>query len=326
MIQKNPLLCYLSAASHSGSTLLAMLLNSHPRIASVGELKLSNLGDLSGYRCSCRELISDCRFWQRLIKEMSVEGESFQLNRAGTHLRDIDSAYVRRLLKPLHRGRFLELVRDTALALSPTWHRALPRWKDRNRRLVRAVAQASGCDVVVDSSKIGIRLKYLLQIPDQPLRVIRLVRDGRAVALTYMNAAQYADATTPELRGGGFGANRHRDLTMGQAAKEWRRSNEEAASIQSLLNPDQYIQIRYEDLCQDVGGTLSRIFAFLSLEDSDQHRRFKDVEHHVVGNGMRLDSSSSVILDDRWRSVLNDRQLAEFERVAGDLNRSLGYT
>lgn len=326
MNRSDPLLCYLSAASHSGSTLLAMLLNSHPRIASVGELKLSNLGDLTGYRCSCRELLADCRFWQQLIAEMSEEDAPFQLDMAGTHLRDIDSSYVQRLLKPLHTNRLLEWVRDAALGLSPTWRQALPRWQDKNRRLINAVANASGCDVVVDSSKIGIRLKYLLDIAGLRTRVIRLVRDGRAVALTYMNAAQFADAKTPELRGGGFGAKRHRDLTMEQAAFEWRRSNEEAASIQATLNSDQYLQIRYEDLCQDVGGTLSRVFSFLGLADSDQHRQFKDVEHHVVGNGMRLDTSSSVVLDDRWRSVLDNAQLAEFDRIAGDLNRSLGYS
>jgi hypothetical protein len=325
-LPSTPLLCYLSAASHSGSTLLAMLLNSHPRIASVGELKLNNLGDLTGYRCSCRELIADCPFWKQLVVEMSRGDEVFRLDAAGTHLNDIDSAYVRRLLRPLHRGRAAEALRDTALALSPAWRRALPRWQDQNRRLIRAVSKASGCDVVVDSSKIGIRLKYLNRIPDQEVRVIRLVRDGRAVALTYIDAAQFADAKDPTLRGGGFGASRHRDLTMQQAAREWRRSNEEAMSILASLDPGQYIQVRYEDLCRDVDGTLAKIFAYLGLENSDRHRQFKNVEHHVVGNGMRLDSSSAVVLDDRWQSALDESQLREFDMIAGDLNRSLGYS
>jgi hypothetical protein len=32
-------LAYILAASHSGSTLLSMLLGSHPQIATVGEMK-----------------------------------------------------------------------------------------------------------------------------------------------------------------------------------------------------------------------------------------------------------------------------------------------
>ena len=38
-------LVYILAASHSGSTLLAMLLSTHPEICTVGELKATNLGD-----------------------------------------------------------------------------------------------------------------------------------------------------------------------------------------------------------------------------------------------------------------------------------------
>ena len=165
MSSSDPVLCYLSAASHSGSTLTAMLLNSHPQVASVGELKLSNLGDLTGYRCSCRALITECRFWRQLVEEMSTEAEPFQLENAGTHLGNIESNYVQRLLRPLHRKPGLEAIRDAALMMSPTWRQELPVWKDRNRRLIRAVSNASGCRVVVDSSKIGIRLKYLLGIP-----------------------------------------------------------------------------------------------------------------------------------------------------------------
>jgi len=62
--------------------------------------------------------------------------------------------------------------------------------------------------------------------------VIRLIRDGRAVALTYMDPAGFADAKDPSLRAGGMGGDRRREkLTMAQAAREWRRSNEEAEHV-----------------------------------------------------------------------------------------------
>jgi len=52
-------LAYVSAASHSGSTLLSMLLGSHRQVATVGEIKLSpnSMGEISRYRCSCGEFI-----------------------------------------------------------------------------------------------------------------------------------------------------------------------------------------------------------------------------------------------------------------------------
>jgi len=58
-------LVYIMAASHSGSTLLAMLLNSHPEICTVGELKATSLGDPDSYYCSCRNKIRECAAtWQ----------------------------------------------------------------------------------------------------------------------------------------------------------------------------------------------------------------------------------------------------------------------
>lgn len=321
-----PQLCYISAASHSGSTLLAMLLNAHPDICTIGELKLSNIGDTQAYRCSCRRLISECEFWRNLVSRMSTGDKPFELTKADMHLGDLQSAYARRLLRPLHRGPGMELLREALLGLSPTWRRELPAWQDRNRRLLDAIGDVSGCGVVVDSSKIGVRLKYLLRTPGIDVRVLKLVRDGRAVALTYMDAFRYADARDREMRGGGTGAQEHKDLPMSAAAREWRRSNEEARAVLSRVDSDRYLQVRYEDLCADVSGTLGRIVEFIGLGHSEEYRRFKEVEHHVVGNGMRLDGSSEVVLDDRWKQVLDRSNLEEFERVAGAMNRSFGYT
>jgi hypothetical protein len=45
----------------------------------------------------------------------------------------------------------------------------------------------------------------------------------------------------------------------------------------------------------------------------------------VIGNGMRLDSSSVIELDDRWRSVLTAADLRAFDAVAGQINRRYGY-
>ena len=40
---------------------------------------------------------------------------------------------------------------------------------------------------------------------------------------------------------------------------------------------------------------------------------------------MRLDTSAAVQLDDRWRTALDHDSIAAFNKVAGDLNLSLGY-
>ena len=113
--------------------------------------------------------------------------------------------------------------------------------------------------MVVDSSKVGIRLKYLLRNPGLDVRVIRVIRDGRAVAFTYIDPENFADATAPHLRGGGDGTSRDKErLTPLEAAHEWRRSNEEADAIVPASIPSRYTTVSYEDVCADTPAALSR--------------------------------------------------------------------
>jgi hypothetical protein len=318
-------LVYILAASHSGSTLLAMLLGSHPEVCTVGELKATNLGDPDRYQCSCRELIRKCPFWTAISHDMALRGFPFDIARAGTHF-DAESAYARRLLRPLHREALLEAVRDAALALSSTWRLKLPQIQSLNAALAECILARTGKAVLVDSSKIGLRLKYLLRNPAFDVRVIRLTRDGRGVALTYTDPGRYADASDPALRGGGTGSSRDGEqLSLARAAREWRRSNEEAEAILRRLPRSRWIEVRYEALCATPDQTLDRVLTFLGLTSASVRRDFRHVDHHVVGNGMRLDSSEGIHLDDRWVSLLSPRDLDLFDSLAGDVNRRLGY-
>jgi hypothetical protein len=321
-------LAYILAASHSGSTLLGMLLGSHPQIATVGEIKLSSkaMGDIASYRCSCGQLIRRCNFWEKVKEAMARRGYEFDIANAGMDYRAVDSRYARRLLEPLHRGRLLENLRDGLLQFSPAWQRELPEIQKHNAALVSTIIEVTGAKVVVDSSKTSLRLKYLLRNPELDIKVIRLIRDGRGVALTYMNPAEFADAKDPSLRGGGTGGNRKNErLTLARAAYQWRRSNEEAENLLFRLDKSRWIEIRYEQLCQDTENTLGLLFGFLGLNPEERVKDFRSAGNHIVGNGMRLDTTSEVRLDERWKSVLSEDDLRIFDHIAGAMNRRYGY-
>ena len=317
---------YLLAPSHSGSTLLAMLLGRHPELCTVGELKATSLGDVHRYRCSCGSLIEGCEFWRRVAESMGRKGFNYKVTQAATHIRAGMSAYARKLLTPLHRGPLFEVARDAALSLSPTWRRRLPEIQARNAALAATILELTGKKALVDSSKIGLRLKYLLRTPNLDVKVVRVVRDGRGVALTYMDPARFADTANPELRQGGMGGDRsHQRLTMAQAAREWRRSTEEAEHIMRKLGPGRVIEVRYEDLCRKPEETLRPVFDFVGVNPDALSLDFRSVEHHIVGNGMRLDTTSTISLDERWRTALSSDDLNVFDSVAGQLRRRLGY-
>jgi len=318
-------LVYVLSASHSGSTLLSMLLNAHPGVVTAGELKAECFGDLDRYRCSCHDLLKECTFWRSVADLMNARGHDFSITNARTHFGTMDSAWVRRLIRPLVRDVFTEAMRDLALSLSPVWRRGLPQMLRRSADLVHCVAEVAGAEVVVESSKVGLRLKYLAQCEDLDLHVIRLIRDGRAVALTYMRPDEFADARDAKLRGGGTGVNLDTRLSMDEAAREWRRSNEEAEALLQQLPGVRVMQVHYESLCNSPLDTVNSVFSELGLQSVTSLDNFKALPHHVIGNGMRLDTDNRVVLDDRWRSALAAPELSTFARVAGDLNSRYGY-
>ena len=322
-----PKLAYLLAASHSGSTLLAMLLGAQPGACTAGELKATSLGDAASYRCSCRDRILDCDFWNQIATAMAARGYAdFQITRAGTNIFEIDSPYTRRLLAPVYRGGTLEIIRDLALSFSPMWNAHLADCNDRNLALIESLLDVTGAAVVIDSSKVALRLKYLLKIPGLDLRVIRVIRDGRAVALTYTDDWTFADSKDPDMRGGGTGIRRPPLGSMIAAANTWKRSNESCDALTARLPATQWTEVRYEDLCSDPEGTLKRLVTFLNLDPDKVRLAFRAVPQHVIGNGMRMDSSSEVSLDERWKSHLCKEDLQVFDAIAGDLNRCYGYT
>ena len=319
-------LAYILAASHSGSTLLTMLLNSHPELATIGELAPGYLEDLSWYLCSCGTRIQECNFWGCVASAMRKRGIDFHLEKFMTRFWSPDSRIATKLLSPLYRGPALELLRDIGLRLFSRWPSRIPEIIRANEILVEVIIEYYHARLFVDKGNRALRLKYLLRIPSFDLKVIRLIRDGRGVALTYMDPAGFADAKDPAMRGGGSGGQRKSErLSMAQASYQWRRCNEEAENVLRGLNRSQWIEVRYEELCKDAENTLGRLFEFLILDPNKRARDFRFIEHHVVGNGMRLDTTSKISLDERWRSVLTEEDLRIFDRAAGKMNRRYGY-
>lgn len=325
--ERPPRLAYILAASHSGSTLLAMLLGAHPQACTVGELKLTDLDDAEQYRCSCGEHLRNCSFWTRAREIMVARGMTdFDLTRAGTSIFEVPSAYARRLLAPLYRGFPLEEVREVALRFSSVWQAHLEETQHRNVLLISALQEMTGAELVIDSSKLALRLKYLLSNPGLEVKVIRLVRDGRAASLTYTDEWTFADAADPARRGGGTGTRRPAPRqNIVEGAHEWRRSNESADALVARLPQSQWMRVRYEDLCLQPRDTLKSLCQFLGLDPALVTLDFRSKEQHVVGNGMRLDSTSEIRLDERWRTHLSLEHLQQFDRVAGRLNRQYGY-
>ena len=84
--------------------------------------------------------------------------------------------------------------------------------------------------------------------------------------------------------------------------------------------------MKYEHIVQDPTAELKRICRFLNVEFEKDMLNFVSHVYHITnGNDMRFSKSSEIRLDTEWMSELPEADRAFFDKMAGDLNRCLGY-
>jgi hypothetical protein len=119
---------------------------------------------------------------------------------------------------------------------------------------------------------------------------------------------------------------KHYNLPIEPAVREWRIAQEECERVGRYIPPQQSYRLAYEDLCRTPGAVLEDIFDFLGIARVPVEDDFRAIEHHILGNAMRLSSSREITLDDGWRDLLSANDLAIFDQLAGDVNRRSGYS
>lgn len=295
-------LAYIMGPNYSGSTLLSLLLADHPEIATVGELKATSMGDISTYRCSCGELLTNCSFWHEVERMMREEGRDFSFGNFKTHFRKGKDPLTDLLLRATLRGPLFEVARETGFLLNSTARKVRQLIVEQNRSLIEIICTLQQAKFFLDDSKEPVRLKFLLASELWDIRVIHLIRDGRGVTNSYM---------------------RHNSATMAKAAQEWVHTQQECDRMSRLLGNSRCLTLHYEDLCHEPEKTLTSIHRFLGLEPGagSSSSRAK----HIMGNQMRLGSIQDIRLDEKWKQTLSAEDLHTFTNTAGELNHHHGY-
>ena len=307
---------YIAGASYCGSTLLTFLLNAHPDCVSVGESlglgRHARYGDtpvvISEYRCSCGERLLECPFWLRLAERMGELGETLDLGSPvwPTRLETSRNRYLRALAVRSLGHVWLDTVRDLTLGKLMGLERRVARTALANARFARAAIDITGTSVFVDSSKMARRVRMLERCPDIALRVVQLVRDARGGTASHMK-------------------KRKKMSDAARATREWRRRNMEIQRVRCFLPAERWMTLRYSDLCADVQGTMDRVADFIGVERAPVPPDFRSVEHHIIGNYMRLGGSSEIREDLSWQQLLTESDLAAIARISGVANRLFGY-
>ena len=176
----------------------------------------------------------------------------------------------------------------------------------RNKWLLfETVANLESKLIVVDSSKHYLEAAALYRSAPRRTKVILLVRDGRAVFYSGLKR----------------GRPRHKALAA------WQQTYERAVPLlERVVDPKDFLNVRYEDLAADPARELQRICRFIGVAFDAGMLEFRSRTHHVVnGNDMRLGRNAGIRVDESWRRSLSPADLEYFERRGGALNERLGY-
>ncbi len=292
-------LLYINSFMRSGSTILGVMLAEAFSARFLGEMRNAQTAILSGRVCVCGSTYSNCEFWGPIIQEAGPFGPTKQFSRLGTWPV---------LAEGLFRGR--------AGYLGHVIEKVLPAFrKERNAaaEIYRIYSFAEGLfdpPLLIDSSHRVPQFILLKELLGSNLKLIWLVRDGRAVMASLMRRQSYSAKT---------------------AAILWKRFNLLSSVMQSrVLDPDQVVFVRYEDLILDFQGEMDRLSKFISLPLQprlDECNTIRLDEHHFIGGSSTVRSQNfmKLRLDERWRDELSLRDLSIFEYTAGSLNRRFGY-
>jgi hypothetical protein len=296
---------YVAGSGHTGSTLLAMLVDAHPQIVSVGETsikpKIRRRGHGAVQKCSCGELIAHCRFWQRVFGRVRELGFELNESRWSNDYR-LEHPFLRRLLTGHSHYRPLRAFQDWAADHLPVYKQHMRNIGRVNVAFIRALLEVANADVFVDTSKRTSRLARLLTLPELDVRVVGLVRDVRGYAASAKRRGY------PPL----------------DAARTWVHDQSLISVVTRALPADRVMVLRYEDLCTDVEGALLRFYTFAGVERVPPTTSIETGQHHVIGNSMRF-TTTSVRLDESWRQRLTAAEQHQILEIAGNMNRTFGY-
>ena len=155
-------LLYIGPMGYSGSTLLDLLLNNHKDIISLGELMFYDKWYDNNYLCSCNNKIQNCEFWCK----------------------------VRNNLKNPNRFKLDGII-------TSKWANHYPYWKPNDYKsslfgakqleLINYINKNIYNKYIVDSSKSIGRLKKLIASNLFNIKIIHLIRDPKAVAISNTN-------------------------------------------------------------------------------------------------------------------------------------------
>jgi len=158
---------------------------------------------------------------------------------------------------------------------------------------------------------------YVVQIPElasmfPEARFVHLIRDGRDVALSYLERPWGPDS-------------------VGEAALYWRSRVTRGRAAGRAIGTRRYLEARYENLVENPEQEVQRICSFLGLVFEPAMLHYEKAAERFIASSHQPEAFTALVrpptsgLRD-WSSEMSAHDKDLFEAIAGDLLDDLGYT
>jgi hypothetical protein len=270
---------FIIGCPRSGTTLLQLLINSHPKIAIPPESHIfvrfskifENYGDLNN-KANLKLFVQD------LLKDYHIRDWDL-----GVSVDDFCDQLKEKSLRNVI-ALLLELYAQKDLKI---------RWGDKTPQHMLHVREIK---------KIFPEAKF-----------IHLIRDGRDVAVS----SSRIFVGPPSIYG---------------IAHEWRKYIEIFDKFKKILNHNEYLEVRYEDLVRNPEAELKKIFIFLKEEpiaaSKGQNLPNSTAKEYYIQTDAHMLSLNAPISDKKigtYKKKFTTREIEIFETITKDSLTKLGY-
>jgi len=296
---------YIAGYSRSGSTILDILLGSHPDIFSTGELVYLFDDWLNNSRVgTCGEVYEKCSFWKnfKLPQEINFH-EAVKV---------IRSVEARKQINALINEKIEEEVTR--------------KYKLIQSALYNYIFESSGKNIVVDSSKnsrdMAGRFFALHRYTEFDIYVIHLIKNGLSIVESFVKKGRN---WTLE----GYGKNDR--FAAARSSMGWFLANTLTERLGKQMPQKKFIQIKYEELLNHPENTLHTISHLLDIDISEvidliKNKAPLNAKHNVGGNRLRLEKEIKFNTSNQLKEIkLSSYHRLIFNLIGGRLNKRFGY-
>lgn len=279
---------------------MSMLLSQNEDTCNIGQIRDLPAALKRNPICACQSHIKDCEFWTKVVDALPDEKIMQRVSRGYTKFRkDVRE----------HQSWNRLNLRKAVI----TQHR---NYLDALEILYSTTSKVAGEKVLVDSSKSPELAFALSLIPSISLYTLNLVRDPRAVVVSWAKRTSNNDR-------------------LASQAKKWRLRQKLFTKVENG-NTSQFKRLRYEDLTANPRETVEGVLSWAGVDigtsnfSSDTEAKVSWSDLHIfppANEGVLAARATDIVIkaSNSWKDQKNAKLIEMAEKIAFPAAEKYGY-